>query len=212
MAKYDASTQVGVIFLCTASGFARVNANKFIPIYGGVVDSDGHSILQPPNPMLRTVPPDAFSAPFYLNISHPLRVRVVHVFLGSFSTLRSTVLPVLPPPPIGMQGCMFDSTSSGPSVIRLHPDSELEFWQFHRRYHRDRPAIGVATIEGGGSNGGASGDGGALRGDVAGAFGVGGSSGGASGGGVVAMDGTQYLLPNGEWERGVAPWNRIGQF
>ena len=130
LAKYDASTQVEVIFLCTASVFAGVNANRFILVYGGVVDSDGRPILKPPNPMLRKVPPDAFSALFYLNISHPLRMRVVYVLSGIFSTLRSTVLPVPPPPPlVGMQGCMFDLTPSGPSMIRLHLDSELEFWQ-----------------------------------------------------------------------------------
>lgn len=218
LAEFDPITQIGVVFLGTSSGFTGLNANRFVPIYGGLVDEDGCPIPAISNPMLRTVPPDAFHKIFYLNISHPLRVRIVHV-TSSFSSLATTTLPAGRPPPVGVQEYVLDSASSL-SAIRLHPDSETEFWELHRRYHRDRPVRG-GSFGGGAAGGGAGGTGGGSVGGTA-------SGGGATGGGgfvggeaavgdeVVReggdSDGTEFLLPNGKWKKGIAPWGKIGQF
>ena len=77
--EYDGVTQIGVIFLCTT--FPH-NMKRFV--CGGVNSGIAGGILEDGGPILETDPPLAYDSMFYLNISHLIRVRVVHVYSRSF--------------------------------------------------------------------------------------------------------------------------------
>ena len=45
LTEYDANIQISTVFLYTTSGFSGVNANRFIPVFGGPIGIDGRPIL-----------------------------------------------------------------------------------------------------------------------------------------------------------------------
>ena len=79
--EYDRLTQIGVIFLCTTSPH---NTNKLVRVHGGVNSRVVRGIHEDGGPILETDPPLAYDSMFYMNISHPIRVGVVHVYSKSF--------------------------------------------------------------------------------------------------------------------------------
>ena len=109
VAEYDRVTQIGVIFLCTTSPH---NTNMFVRVCGGVNSGVAGGIHEDGSPILETDPLLAYDSMFYLNISHPIRMRVVHVYSRSFrGGLWHHSLPAPPPPPIGVLDLVWENMS-----------------------------------------------------------------------------------------------------
>ena len=202
LAQYDEVTNIGIIFLCTTSGFSGFNVNRFVRVYGGERDEHGVPLQPPGGAMLQTDPLGAFPNTFHLNISHPIRVRVVIV--SHFSELRQQILPIPPPEPIGLSELksamdLSDGDLGAPDIdVRLQVESEVEFWALRKNYHKS-----CVIVHGGGRSGG---------GQRCGGGGSQGGGGGGGNGGCGGVGGSAYHLPGGRWRQDVAPWGRIGQF
>ena len=52
LAQYDEVTNIGIIFLCTTSGFSGFNMNWFVRVYGGERDEHGVPLQAPGGAML----------------------------------------------------------------------------------------------------------------------------------------------------------------
>ena len=147
LVRYDLITNIGIIFLGTLS---PVKQHRFVMVHGGTSD--------PLPRILCTSPIFAFSQPFYLNFTYPLRMKLVYLPSGvSFQTLRKMTLPSGPPPPIGILEYWKVPLPISLSVS-LDPESTETFWSLHKLYYQARPnknyilwlgVLGLAALLGG---------------------------------------------------------------
>ena len=141
LVRYDLITSIGIIFLGTLS---PVKQHRFVSSSIGLCQAasvcDGPWGTSDPLPRtLRTSPLFAFLQPFYLNFTHPLRVKLVYLPSGvSFQTLRKMPLPSGPPPPVGISEYWKVPLPISLSVS-LDPESAETFWSLHKLYHQTRP-------------------------------------------------------------------------
>jgi hypothetical protein len=172
LVSFNASTGIGVIFLGSSS--PQAYAHRFVKVH-----STAESSPLPEN-ALGTIPPNGFPTSFSLNITHPLRVKLVYVAVGtSLNSLKHCPIPLGPPPPVGITEYKKDI----PTIpIRLNPVSEDVFWSLHKRYYKFRRGRNFQIDGGQGRNNGAQGGNNGAQGGGSSAQGGGNSAPGSSSG------------------------------
>lgn len=130
LARFDPATSIGVIFLGTS---APTHAHRFVRVHGGT-DMDTAPT------MLTTHPPAAFNEVFYLNLSHPLRVKLLFVRPPtSLNSLRRSGFGLSRGVDLPLVGITEYQTSVPQLLVSLDDVSRDTFWQLHKAYHVARP-------------------------------------------------------------------------
>ncbi|KAJ3167228.1 hypothetical protein HDU87_001717 [Geranomyces variabilis] len=156
LVEYDASTNIGTVFLATSK--EAIQHHRFLPLPYPDMDAEGTLATEPPFPFLKRT---------YLNFTNPLRVRLYHV--GTKSLNSSKYMALTPAPPPGVGACLLQVAGDQSVAPRITDRSMALFWESHRQYHcARRGGVGVSatggelqgredTGHGGASGGGASG-------------------------------------------------------